>query len=78
MNTFWNWLAKKGQHSLLHTISLAALVLAVFIINTAADMGPFGPLLASAGIYLAIFVALLQLFHWASTGLRVFASRRAK
>jgi hypothetical protein len=64
------FLLADSRHSTYHLVSLAVFALGFFVTLTAADLGPFAPLLLSSGIYLVIFSMLLQIVFWLKTGLR--------
>lgn len=50
-----------GVIGLAHVLAIAALATAGCVLLTAADLGPYAPLLIALGLYLALFALLVEL-----------------
>lgn len=70
MKSVVGFLLNESRHSAYHLMSIAFFVLGFFVALTAADLGPFAPLLVSSGIYLVAFSITLQLLFWLKVVLR--------
>lgn len=71
-------LGTEGRHFTFHCFAVAIALLGAFILSSAADMGPFMPLLVSAGIYIVVFAIALELVYWLGIGVRKLALRWVK
>lgn len=70
MKKLFGYLLKESRYSTYHRMSVALFLLGFFVAFTATDLGPFAPLLVSAGIYLVTFSMLLQAVFWLQVVLR--------
>jgi hypothetical protein len=70
MKTVVALLLNESRYSAYHRASVALFLLGFFITFTAADLGPYAPLLVSGGIYVVAFSVLLQALFWLQIGLR--------
>lgn len=61
-----------------HVVCAAFLLLAVVILSTATDLGPFAPMFIAGGIYIAIFSIIAQGIYWGAAGVQRWARGRDK
>ena len=77
MKTIVRLLHRRGEHSAFHIFAVSSFLLGFFIALTAADMGPFAPLLIAIGIYAAVFSIFAEAIFWGLVLLRRITSRWA-
>lgn len=61
---------QESRYTAFHIASIAFFIVGFFIAMTATELGPFAPMLVSAGIYVVIFSGVLQLVFWLKVLLR--------
>ena len=58
-----------------HVFVVAALATAAFMLSTAAELGPMGPLIIAEGFYLGAFAGLVELALAIRSALKMIARR---
>jgi hypothetical protein len=61
MKKIFQYLAKTGEHVVLHCAAISLVIVGIFMVATASDLGPAAPIFIPLGIYMSLIGICMEL-----------------